>query len=301
MSSITTHRFATIGMPTVGATVSTERNNSVVTLAHFRTTDSEVEVVKSWQPEDAYMVIHQLSNLPEHDLWLGGKRRRVDAGPPLTMNVLDLKEAPSCRIEQPFENMHVLIPRAALDDIADEADAPRIAELHAREGWGTSDVVVANLLASIAPAMQKPEEASTLFVDHVVVALQTHIARTYGGMRDATRLRNGGLAPWQERRAKELLAANLSKELSLQEIAAECRLSISYFSRAFKISTGQTPHGWRQGRRIERAKVLLVSADLPLADIALSCGFADQSHFTRVFAKLAGDTPGSWRRFRWAA
>lgn len=49
-------------------------------------------------------------------------------------------------------------------------------------------------------------------------------------------------------------------------------------------------------RRCELAKELLRSSPLSLAEIALACGFADQSHFTRAFARLVGMTPGAWRR-----
>jgi AraC-like DNA-binding protein len=49
-------------------------------------------------------------------------------------------------------------------------------------------------------------------------------------------------------------------------------------------------------RRIDRAKALLTEAGLNLAEIALACGFADQSHFTATFRKIVGATPGSFRR-----
>ena len=51
-------------------------------------------------------------------------------------------------------------------------------------------------------------------------------------------------------------------------------------------------------QRIEKAKQLLVDSKLSLAQIAWTCGFADQSHFTRVFAQLAQSSPGHWRRHR---
>ena len=68
------------------------------------------------------------------------------------------------------------------------------------------------------------------------------------------------------------------------------------FSRAFRQSTGVSPHQWLLKRRADQTKSLLRDRTLPLSDVALSCGFADQSHFTRVFARLAGISPGAWRR-----
>ena len=52
----------------------------------------------------------------------------------------------------------------------------------------------------------------------------------------------GGLAPWQERRAKEILSANLDGDVPLKDVARECRLSVSHFSRAFRRTVGVAPH-----------------------------------------------------------
>lgn len=108
--------------------------------------------------------------------------------------------------------------------------------------------------------------------------------------------RVGGLAKWQERRAKEVIAARLDSKLSVNEIADACGLSVNHFTRAFRQSTGQSPHQWLTQRRIERAQALIRQVDLPLSEIAVSCGFADQSHFTRVFTDIVGQSPGAWRR-----
>jgi AraC family transcriptional regulator len=108
----------------------------------------------------------------------------------------------------------------------------------------------------------------------------------------------GGLAPWQERRAKELMSTHLGREISLAFVAGECRLSVSHFARSFKQCTGKPPHRWLLEKRVEKAKELLIDAELPLAEIALECGFSDQSHFTRVFSRTVGTSPGTWRRLR---
>ena len=106
----------------------------------------------------------------------------------------------------------------------------------------------------------------------------------------------GGLAPWQVRRAKEILSANLDGGVPLKEVARECRLSVSHFSRAFRRTMGVAPHHWLLTHRIEVAKEKLRDSRLSLSDVALACGFADQSHLTRVFTRMVGVSPGAWRR-----
>ncbi|NEI48987.1 AraC family transcriptional regulator [Rhizobium ruizarguesonis] len=97
-------------------------------------------------------------------------------------------------------------------------------------------------------------------------------------------------------RAKELLSSGIGGSLSISELARECGLSQWHFCRAFRYSAGLSPHAWLQKNRIEKAKSLLCLKGSTLTEIALACGFADQSHFTRVFTQLAGISPGAWRR-----
>ena len=115
-------------------------------------------------------------------------------------------------------------------------------------------------------------------------------------LREGVSISRGGLAPWQERRAKELINANLDGKLPLSQLAEECGLSARHFARAFRQSIGVPPHRWLLSRRVERAKDLLRDRALPLAEVALACGFSDQSHFTWMFTALVGLSPGLWRR-----
>jgi AraC-like DNA-binding protein len=112
----------------------------------------------------------------------------------------------------------------------------------------------------------------------------------------ACELCHGRSGAWQERRAKEVLCANLDGRVPLNEVARECRLSVSHFSRAFRRSTGAAPHNWLLTRRVDLAKEKLRDDRLSLLDVALACGFAGQSHLTRVFTRMVGVSPCAWRR-----
>jgi AraC family transcriptional regulator len=104
------------------------------------------------------------------------------------------------------------------------------------------------------------------------------------------------LAPWQERLAKETMRAHMGSQIAMVDIAQICRLSLSHFVRAFGNTVGVAPYRWFLSARVEHAKGLLNGTVLPLAQIALECGFSDQSHFTNTFVRHAGITPGRWRR-----
>ncbi|MGE7419082.1 helix-turn-helix transcriptional regulator [Methylobacterium tarhaniae] len=110
----------------------------------------------------------------------------------------------------------------------------------------------------------------------------------------------GGLAPAVRRRIAELIEVRLAEGLSLEVLADEAGLSTFHFAKMFKASFGVPPHRYVTERRIAKAKDLLSKALLAegrtsLAEIALTCGFASQSHFTRRFAQATGLTPAAWR------
>jgi AraC family transcriptional regulator len=79
------------------------------------------------------------------------------------------------------------------------------------------------------------------------------------------------------------------------ELAACAGLSPYHFARAFKRSTGESPHAFVLRRRIIRARQALAEG-LPLAETAALCGFSSQSHFTERFRAQTGITPGRFLR-----
>lgn len=159
-----------------------------------------------------------------------------------------------------------------------------------------SDPVVHHLGICLHTARSRPSEMSPVCADHVASALQAYLKQTHNVVSLAPPAACGGLAPWQLRRAKEMLVSRLDEPISLSDLARACKLSPGHFARAFRQTTGQPPHRWLIEQRIEKAKQLLVDTTLSLALIAQTCGFADQSHFTRVFAQLMQSSPGQWRR-----
>ncbi len=159
-----------------------------------------------------------------------------------------------------------------------------------------ADPVMRHLAASLALTLTEPTSTDISFAEFAVSAIQAYAASRLMFARTAERKR-GGLAPWQQRRASELLLARIGRHVPIADLAAGCRLSVSHFVRAFRQSMGLPPHRWIVMRRIDLSKDLLVeSAARSLAEIALACGFADQSHFTRTFSRIVGMTPGAWRR-----
>lgn len=161
------------------------------------------------------------------------------------------------------------------------------------------DPGIMRLAQMFAEECETDQPHSRLYGDNLSMALLLALSRLTAS-KPSRSARPGQLAPWQLRRVTEYLAAHLAEDVPLQTLSDLVKLSRSYFSRAFKISTGLAPHQWLLQARVGKAKQLLLETDRPLAQIAIDVGFADQAHFTRTFRREAGDSPGAWQRARFA-
>ena len=246
--------------------------------------------------QDANVVSLMLNDYPNCETWERGRhaiRTDIRAG---ATYLYDMKNDVRFVINKPFHSLHFYLPRSALDSIAEQSNAPRVGELPAKLGAGHDDPVIRHIGEALLQALRRPAETNQLFIDYTMLAFTAHAAQIYGGLRWRVRAPRSGLAPWQVKRACERLDSDLGGTLSLPQIAAEFGLSVSHFSRAFRISTGLPPHQWLLRQRVQAAKQLMTARDLSLAEIAISAGFANQSHFTRVFSTQVGASPAAWRR-----
>jgi AraC family transcriptional regulator len=106
----------------------------------------------------------------------------------------------------------------------------------------------------------------------------------------------GGLAPWLQRRCFDFMHANISEDVSLEDLAAEAQLSQFHFARMFKQSVGVPPRVYLTRIRIEKACELLAKTDLSVTEIALDVGYGSNQAFARVFLKERNMTPTAYRR-----
>jgi len=132
-------------------------------------------------------------------------------------------------------------------------------------------------------------------IDQLIEAIYAQLTGIASPMCAAS-LDNRSLQPWQESIAKELLFCSSSNRLSIAKVAEACGMSTTQFSRAFKAHFCQTPQRWRLNAQIERAKTMMMGTSNSLTDIAVECGFAEQSHFNHTFRKCVGCCPSTWRR-----
>lgn len=236
---------------------------------------------------DAFSVIVQLQDFRHHKLWRGGQLLHVGGHRRGELAITDMQDGWRCQHLSSYDNVRFHLPRATMDELSREAGL-RVSGLNPVQA--AHDPVVFHLAQAVLAA----DGADMLFMDTLTLALHTHLGSRYG--RQVKAPRPGGLAAWQEARAREYLMANLARQPTLTEIALQCALSRAHFTRAFKISFGMPAYAWLQRQRIDRARGLLRAGERSMTEIALDCGFSDQSHFIRVFKRVVGVTPMAWAR-----
>jgi AraC-like DNA-binding protein len=198
--------------------------------------------------------------------------------------------------------------RGAFDFLLMEVSQPFLIELAQEHGWrggavdlachaGDTDLILLRLVSVVEPLLQKSSEASPLFLDQLETTIGIHLIERYNRATNLESASQGAaLSRPQLALAVEMLSSNTAGNVRVADVAQACGLSRGYFIRGFKKATGKAPHQWILSQRVEQARGLLMKTGMSLADIALICGFADQSHFTRVFSASTGLPPGAWRR-----
>ncbi|WP_244919739.1 helix-turn-helix domain-containing protein [Rhizobium grahamii] len=269
-----------------------------VTGGRLRWNEPENEAPVRMERSNGYLICLQRRYLAEYPYWVNDRPM-----PAMPLNAgqflfLDLNEEHASVTRGAVDCVSMYASHEALQQFHDEHDLGSVGSLRTASGVAFDDGVIRNLGESLVTAFERQEPATQLFADGIALALLTHISAAYAERPAVVHAIRGGLAQWQERRAKEMLLANLDGKIGLGELARACGLSRSHFAREFKATTGLPPLQWLQAQRIERAKNLLLKPSVPIELIAHQCGFTDQSHFTRSFSKAVGVTPGSWRRLR---
>ncbi|PZM08023.1 AraC family transcriptional regulator [Rhizobium tubonense] len=211
-----------------------------------------------------------------------------------SMYIRDQSEAYKADASGSFNFVLMELPLPAFDQIADGLEIPRTTSLS--QVTALPDPALGGLVRALFSTAGDQIQKSFLFVDQLSVAIGMHLLRNYGNGHPATELKRRPLSPKYEAVAKEMLLTRLTGDISIGEVASECRLPLATFLQAFRDTTGKTPNQWLMLQRIEKARHLLRDSHISLSEIARLCGFADQSHFSRAFSAATGTTPSHWRR-----
>ena len=196
-------------------------------------------------------------------------------------------------VSGPIQLFHLYISTRAFDRAVAETLGGDPAQINLRDETYFRDPVLEGMIRAAILPLNWDEPAERIAISHAGQSILAYLLARMSERGPRALDAAGGLAPHMLRRVRDFIDANLAEPLAISDLAAATGLSPHHFARAFKRSTGETPHGFVTRQRIDRAKTLL--RDHGLADVAAACGFASQSHFTARFREATGVTPKAFR------
>jgi AraC family transcriptional regulator len=213
---------------------------------------------------------------------------------PGVVNIIPEGSSSRWDIPRPVDVVQLYLPRATLSRVAEEADTVKPSDLLERTAY--PDPVTSRLLLSASDVLEGNETLDALFRQQLTDLLATRLLTAHTGSPTTVRPAKGGLAPKALLRAIERLRSDSDADVSLAALAAEAGLSRFHFCRAFKESTGLSPHAWLRQHRLEQAMNMLRDPGASVVSVAASLGYASQTAFAAAFRKLTGERPSDWRR-----
>lgn len=190
--------------------------------------------------------------------------------------------------------MFSIAPQALAQVEPETADPDRI-ELIPTFATQKPDRLIHGIGLAIQDYLINNPDSYSIYIEHLNNALTAHLLQNYCNIKPTFREYSGGLASHKLKLATDYINDNLGHNIKLIDLANLLDLSQYYFSHLFRESTGLSPYRYIIRQRVEKAKRLLKHSNLPIVDIAQSCGFNSQSQMTQHFRKQTGMTPKKYR------
>ena len=163
------------------------------------------------------------------------------------------------------------------------------------ENYGARDNLIRELGNALLAGWQE-SNLPNLYTESLANVIAVRLAERYAvGAKIIVPPARGGLTWRQIKITTDYVHGNLSREITLAELAEQIHLSPYHFARQFKTATGKSPYRFVTEIRIERAGNLLDKTDLPIIEVCFRCGFQTQSYFTTLFRRYTGTTPKVYR------
>lgn len=193
------------------------------------------------------------------------------------------------------KTLHIVLEPDFLSRVAIDSDCLNSGSLELLPVLKTRDRQLESLVPLFLQEIENGDLGDRLYLESLSSILGIHLLRQYCKVIPKIRPAAVGLAPHKLTTVLEYIQARLSQELSLDAMAAQIGVSRCHFATQFKQAMGLAPHQYVSQQRIEKAKRALRSPQRSIAEVALDCGFSNQSHLTKVFKKQTGTTPKAYR------
>jgi AraC family transcriptional regulator len=193
------------------------------------------------------------------------------------------------------ESLAFYVTPQCLQTVAVENDCLHSDRIELRPILQSRDPQIATIATLFRSEMYNGELGGKLYSESLANLFLLHLLRQYCTQPLTVRSYEGGLSTGKLQQAIDYIQAHLDQKLTLEAIAQHLNMSVYHFCDLFKQSVGIAPYKYVLQQRVERAKLLLKDKERAIVDIALECGFANQTHLNRHFRKFTGITPKTYR------
>jgi AraC family transcriptional regulator len=264
--------------------------------------DPSSGVIAHWKHDALHDIVapmadHVLMTFPSGSMRFerhSGKSVAFGTARPGTVTVIPAGSTSRWDIPASLNVIHFYLPQRTLERVALEAGTASPGDLMDRSAH--PDPITSRLLLSAADVLEGSAALDALFRQQMTDLLATRLLAAHAGSPVVIQPVTGGLSPNVLRHTIERLRSDVDADVSLAALAADAGLSRFHFCRAFKESTGLSPHAWLRQHRLEQAMNMLRDTGESVASIAAALGYSSQTAFAAAFRKLTGETPSDWRR-----
>ena len=263
----------------------------------FTSVQREQPYEDAYQARPDHLIILHLDGYVRVDRWVGVSRESRMIAPGGTFIVpggMDFR----VRLNDPLSTVHFYLRRAVLAEVARDLCKGDPDRLEFLPRIGDADPLIERLILSVRDELLGANAFSQTYIDYVARLVAARLIR--GHSSDEARIHMELAAPSDMQRkvarVTDFVRSQLHRSIELADIAAAADLSVSQLTSLFRKALGQPPHRFLINLRVARARELLATSPLPIAEIALACGFSHQEHMTRIFRREIGLTPAAYRR-----
>lgn len=226
----------------------------------------------------------------------GGDKRFCRAVPAGGVHLIPGGSEFKINLRSSLSTTHVYLRRSVIEEVASEISVGDPALIEIFPQLFDSEVMLESLLYPLGRALKDGNATTAFGVDYLSLSIAAHLIRLYSNARILHLTRERSLPTSVVDRAIEFMRANLQNSIRLADVAQAVGLSPGRLARLFKSSYGYPPHRYLINMRIAHAQRLLEATNMPIAEIALECGFSHQEHLTHRFRRSYGTTPAVYRR-----
>jgi AraC family transcriptional regulator len=196
------------------------------------------------------------------------------------------------RFEGPVEGVALAIDPARFDNLVEAAGGK--SAIGIVQSLAASPPKIEHLMRALDHESKLPSTHDHFGLECIATAIALALSQHARAIAEPPKT-GARLSPRQIRAVQSYVEEHLERSIALAELAAAAGLSSFHFLRAFKQSLGVTPGQYVVDQRMARARSLLKSSKLSIAEIGISVGFDYSSHFARAFRRAVGTPPSAYR------